>query len=101
MSLEEVIIDFETKGNVIKLYFGTEDDYFASFYGGNMTGKLIPKQRPWYNDAKNAGKTVFTEPYVDKNTGKLVVSVVSPFNGTSDRYCWQYSWYCRQRRDYV
>ena len=51
-----------------------------------MTGKLIPKQRPWYNDAKNAGKTVFTEPYVDKNTGKLVVSVVSPFKGTSGFY---------------
>ena len=72
--------------DILDLNIGTEDDYFASFYGGNMTGKLIPKQRPWYNDAKNAGKTVFTEPYVDKNTGKLVVSVVSPFNGTSGFY---------------
>ena len=72
--------------DILDLNIGTEDDYFASFYGGNMTGKLIPKQRPWYNDAKNAGKTVFTEPYVDKNTGKLVVSVVSPFKGTSGFY---------------
>ncbi|WP_297570319.1 methyl-accepting chemotaxis protein [uncultured Anaerovibrio sp.] len=71
---------------ILDLNIGTEDDFFASFYGGVMTGKLIPMERPWYNDAKKAGKTVFTDPYVDRNTGKLVVSAVSPFNGSGGFY---------------
>ena len=71
---------------ILDLNIGTEDDFFASFYGGNMTGKLIPKERPWYQDAKKAGKTVFTDPYVDRNTGKLVVSAVSPFDANGKFY---------------
>lgn len=64
---------------ILDLNIGMEDGYFASYKTGDGTGKLDPRTRPWYNDAKNAGKTVFTAPYVDKNTQKLVVSAVSPF----------------------
>ena len=65
--------------DILDINIGMEDGYFASYHTGNGTGRLDPRTRPWYNDAKNAGKTVFTDPYVDKNTQKLVVSAVSPF----------------------
>ena len=64
---------------ILDLNVGMEDGYFASYKTGDGTGKLDPRTRPWYNDAKSAGKTVFTAPYVDRNTQKLVVSAVSPF----------------------
>ena len=64
---------------ILDINVGMEDGYFASYYTGDGTGRLDPRTRPWYSDAKNAGKMVFTEPYVDKNTGKLVVSAVAPF----------------------
>ncbi len=65
---------------ILDLNVGMEDGYFASYRTQNKsTGTLDPRTRPWYNDAKNAGKMVFTDPYVDKNTGKLVVSAVAPF----------------------
>lgn len=34
--------------------------------------------RPWYVSAKEAGNTVWTEPYVDANTKKLVVTCATP-----------------------
>ena len=65
---------------ILDINVGMEDGYFASYRTQNKsTGTLDPRTRPWYSDAKKAGKMVFTDPYVDKNTGKLVVSAVAPF----------------------
>lgn len=63
---------------ILDINIGLEDGYFASYYTGDGTARLDPRTRPWYNDAKNAGKMVFTDPYVDRNTQKLVVSAVAP-----------------------
>jgi len=38
----------------------------------------IPNKRPWYIEAKAAGKTIWTQPYVDVNTKKLVVTCATP-----------------------
>lgn len=37
-----------------------------------------PMSRPWYQIAKQNGKTSFTEPYVDSQTKELLVSIASP-----------------------
>ncbi len=72
---------------ILDLNVGMEDGYFASYRTQNKsTGTLDPRTRDWYNDAKKAGKMVFTEPYVDKNTGKLVVSAVAPFKKDGQFY---------------
>ncbi|MCR5176407.1 MAG: methyl-accepting chemotaxis protein [Anaerovibrio sp.] len=71
---------------ILDLGVGRESDVFIGYNAGNITGKFIPKERPWYKDVKKAGKTIFTDPYVDKITGKLIVSVTSPYyiNGNFD-----------------
>ncbi|MBQ1415883.1 MAG: HAMP domain-containing protein, partial [Selenomonas sp.] len=72
---------------ILDLNVGMEDGYFASYHTQNKsTGTLDPRTRDWYNEAKKAGKMVFTEPYVDKNTGKLVVSAVAPFKKDGQFY---------------
>lgn len=72
---------------ILDLNVGMEDGYFASYRTQNKsTGTLDPRTRDWYNDAKKAGKMVFTEAYVDKNTGKLVVSAVAPFKKDGQFY---------------
>ncbi|MGO3769578.1 MAG: methyl-accepting chemotaxis protein, partial [Vreelandella alkaliphila] len=38
-----------------------------------------PRQRPWYQDAANAKDTVITTPYVDAQTGGLIVTFARPF----------------------
>ena len=67
---------------------------FSDFYYGMATGKAVfsdlktqqtldqqgfdPTTRPWYTGAVQAGKTVFTAPYADASTGRLIISVASP-----------------------
>lgn len=63
---------------ILDMTAGLEDGYFYSYNSGDNTGKKDPTQRPWYKEAKAAGKPVFTEAYTDTNTGKLVVSVAVP-----------------------
>ena len=46
---------------------------------GDLTGKLIPHKRPWYNDAKAAGKTIYTDPYVAQSTQQTCVSIATPY----------------------
>ncbi len=78
-SIESLAIGASDK-EILDINVGMEDGYFASYRTQNKsTGTLDPRTRPWYNDGKKAGKMVFTDPYVDKNTGKLVVSAVAPF----------------------
>lgn len=74
-------------GEILDLNVGMEDGYFASYRTQNKsTGTLDPRTRPWYNDAKKAGKMTFTDPYIDKNTGKMVVSAVAPFKKEGQFY---------------
>lgn len=37
-----------------------------------------PRGRPWYIEAKKAGETIWTKPYIDANTKKLVVTCATP-----------------------
>ncbi|GKW50533.1 methyl-accepting chemotaxis protein [Halomonas sp. NCCP-2165] len=38
-----------------------------------------PRVRPWYRRSEAVGDTVVTLPYVDANTGQLVVTIAHPF----------------------
>ena len=55
------------------------DNYVVATLEGDLTGKLIPNQRPWYRDAKAAGKTIYTDPYVAQSTGQTCVSIATPY----------------------
>lgn len=37
-----------------------------------------PRVRPWYIDAKKAGKLIITAPYADSATGQILVSIATP-----------------------
>jgi len=73
---------------------GRETGGFDAFYYGRSDGRAIfsdpvlqqqldakgfdPTGRPWYLAAKKAGKTIFTAPYQDANSGLLILSAASP-----------------------
>lgn len=56
-----------------------ENGMFLPYKGKDRTGETDPHSRAWYNDARNVNKTLFTDAYVGKTTGKLVISSVTPF----------------------
>lgn len=65
---------------------GDEQGMFLPYKSGDETGKTDPKARPWYSQARNAGKTVYTDVYTSKSTGDLVVSAVAPFYGPNKQF---------------
>ncbi len=64
---------------LLGLTLGREDGKVVSYPAGDLTGQLIPAERQWFKDAKAAGKTIYTDPYVDKITGKPCISIASPY----------------------
>ena len=65
-------------GDFLSAYEGDEqghmkDENPASDYSG-----YDPRTRPWYQDAKAANHIVTTAPYIDHNTGKLVLTIAMP-----------------------
>lgn len=65
---------------------GDEDGMFLPYNSPDETGKTDPRKRPWYAQARDAGKTVYTEVYTSKSTGDLVVSAVAPFYGENKQF---------------
>jgi len=65
---------------------GDENGMFLPYYSPDETGKTDPRKRPWYSQARDAGKTVYTDVYTSKSTGDLVVSAVAPFYGPNKQF---------------
>ena len=65
-------------GDFLSAYEGNEqgqmkDENPASDYSG-----YDPRSRPWYQEARAANRLVTTAPYIDHNTGKLVITIAMP-----------------------
>lgn len=89
--VQNVIDDPEAGSVVVKLfenYVEAHEDVENAFYGtrnkefyvypltpGGLPPGFDPTTRPWYREALEAGKIVWTEPYIDTGSGKLVVTV--------------------------
>ncbi|MGM9541039.1 methyl-accepting chemotaxis protein [Anaerovibrio sp.] len=76
----------EMQGLIVKdkefldFYYGHEGDGKVVFYyGGDVSDKMDPRERPWYKAAKSQDKLVFTEVYKDFNTGKYCVTIAQPY----------------------
>jgi len=65
-------------GNFSTVYPGYEDGLFISSDGWVPAAGWDHRTRPWYLQAKSQMKTGQTEPYVDAQTGKLIISFISP-----------------------
>ena len=75
---KEILSLASSDKDVLDLYLGLSDGYFNYAKGPDLTGKTDPTGRPWYKSAISAGNLIFTEPYEDVATGKLVISVAKP-----------------------
>ena len=67
-----------------------DDTYFVYAHGPHVFAHPMPDsyvgtQRPWYQQAIQAGKPVLTPPYIDASTGKLTISFAEPV-GPAGRY---------------
>ncbi len=70
----------------IDYYMGLEDKTFISGTGWKPPADYDATQRPWYKLVKEKNKPVFTEAYVDMNSGKVSVSAVAPISNASGAF---------------
>lgn len=75
-----------TDKDIQEMTRGDESGMFLPFNSPDETGKTDPRKRPWYAQARDAGKTVYTEVYTSKSTGDLVVSAVAPFYDKNKKF---------------
>ncbi|PKH58422.1 chemotaxis protein [Shewanella sp. Choline-02u-19] len=68
---------------VIKQHFilagmGLESGHFIGNEASWQPQNYDPRKRMWYQEAKQKGRQLFTEPYADASTGEILVSVAAP-----------------------
>ena len=78
-NMSEMLSLADNNPGILEVGVGNEKAFFQGRHAGNKTGEIDPRTRGWYKEGRDAGKTVFTEAYVDKFTNELVTSAVSPF----------------------
>ncbi|MCX7828372.1 MAG: cache domain-containing protein, partial [Thermanaerothrix sp.] len=72
--------------NVLEMYVGLESSGKVGT-GGDWVEKpdYDARKRPWYIQAVQEDKVVLTAPYVDANTGGLVITVATPVKDSSGK----------------
>jgi methyl-accepting chemotaxis protein len=64
-------------------YIGTPDKKFISGHKVNMPPGFDATSRPWYKQAIAANKTILTPPYIDAESGQLIISFAAPVKSES------------------
>ncbi len=74
----------KTKASMV--YVGVEESGLMAFSaeGKKQRAGYDPRKRPWYINAKEEGKSIITDVYMDRTTGQHTISIASPLysNGT-------------------
>lgn len=77
-NLSSILAQTAQSGAFLTSYFGSSSGKMNSSSGWTPDSSYDPRARPWYKTAVTKGGTVITEPYVDAETGKLVVTIATP-----------------------
>ncbi|MCU0490773.1 MAG: ATP-binding protein [Chloroflexaceae bacterium] len=73
-------------------YVGLEDGGVIAFSDDQVIATLLqrdsfdPRKRPWYTDAKAAGRTIWTEAYIDANTLQLTTTCATPIYTSAGQF---------------
>ena len=68
------------------LYLGLEDTTFVDGSGWVAPADYNPTKRPWYKAAKEAGKPMVGDVYIDMNSGEASLSAVAPMKDKNDKF---------------
>jgi len=69
-------------GGFATVYPGYENGLFVSSDGWVPDAGWDHKKRPWYEKGKSGMKVSQTDPYVDAQTGKTILSVIAPITAS-------------------
>ena len=76
----------EDHDNVLTVYMGTEKKEMLDPSWLDVPADYDPTSRPWYTLAKEEEKAVWTQPYLDANSGQVVVTVAAPVYNKAKKF---------------
>ena len=76
----------EDTSQVSDLIVGNSNGQIVGYHSGDLSAKLKPTEMRFYNEPKAAGGVVYMDTYVDKVTGKLVVTIAAPYKRADGSY---------------
>ncbi|MHA2031578.1 MAG: PDC sensor domain-containing protein, partial [Candidatus Kariarchaeaceae archaeon] len=79
---------YSSMDEILWTYIGFENGVHRTYPFHNLPKAYDPRLRPWYTDSLDvpAGKFVFSTPYVDAATGKVIITASqSIFDNTNSR----------------
>ena len=74
----EILGTVTSDKEILEMTIGLDDKYCYCYYAGDITGKLDPTTRSWFQNARDLDRAFFTAPYVDVNTNAYIVSIGVP-----------------------
>ena len=72
--------------DVMNIYMGTERKDFFIWPETELPEGYDPTARPWYQQAKDAGEAIWTDPYVDAFSGDMIISAAMPVYDSRDKF---------------
>lgn len=65
----------ERMPEIYSLYIGCPDNFSSFSDGWEIPADYIITERQWYKEAEAADGAVVTEPYIDADTGKMIITI--------------------------
>lgn len=76
----------EAQPDVLNAYIGTYNKKMFVYPSTQLPADYDPTSRPWYQEAVKAGKTIWTEPYIDVGTGKVTITLARPVKSSKGEF---------------
>lgn len=84
--ISDILQDFAASHeDVLSLYLATINKELLIYPEADLPDDFDPTSRAWYQDAVKRKSTLWTSPYIDAATGKMIVTVARPVYDTSKR----------------
>ncbi|HET8790720.1 MAG TPA: methyl-accepting chemotaxis protein [Modicisalibacter sp.] len=79
------LIQLAESGGFLSTYLGKPDGSLTTSDGWVPPADYDPRKRSWYIDAVERGDTIVSMPYVDANSGQVVVTFATPVDREGTR----------------
>lgn len=74
----KIMQEYYSKYPEIEIYGGLDSGVYLDASGWEPPGDYDHRERGWYEAAKGSGVTIMSEPYLDADTGTVVISISTP-----------------------
>ncbi|AOT71058.1 methyl-accepting chemotaxis protein [Geosporobacter ferrireducens] len=64
--------------DIMNVYIGTPEKKMYIYPAQSLSADFDPTLRPWYQEAVRQNKAIWTEPYTDAGSDKVIISVAKP-----------------------